>query len=203
MNKKIIKEIWINLNWIRTIFILIGYFFITNKEILRLDIEENMIRRDGSNNNDSVLKKMNYLMACYPEFRNVFFYRMAKNNIILSKILEKIYMPQRNLYITADKIGTGLVVYHGFSTIIYAKQIGKNCTIYQQVTIGKTNDIPTIGDNVTICPGAIVIGGICIGNNSIIGAGSVITKDIPQNSVVVGNPAFIIRQNGEKVRIKL
>lgn len=57
MNKKIIKEIWINLNWIRTIFILIGYFFITNKEILRLDIEENMIRRDGSNNNDSVLKK--------------------------------------------------------------------------------------------------------------------------------------------------
>lgn len=40
MNKKTIKEIWINLNWIRTIFILIGYFFITNKEVLRLDIEE-------------------------------------------------------------------------------------------------------------------------------------------------------------------
>ena len=53
---------------------------------------------------------------------------------------------------------------------------------------------PTIGDNVTIYAGACVIGGIKIGNNVVIGANAVVTKDIPDNSVVVGNPAKTIKK---------
>lgn len=72
--------------------------------------------------------------------------------------------------------------------------IGKNCVIYQNVTIGQEhNALPKIGDNVQIYAGAILIGDITIGNNVMIGAGSVVTKSIPDNAVVVGNPAKIIK----------
>lgn len=86
---------------------------------------------------------------------------------------------------------------HGLNGIIvsqYAK-IGKNCIIYHQVTIGAKEDkyAPIIGDNVTIYPHAIIIGGIKIGNNAVIGAGAVVTKDVLENAVVAGNPAKIIK----------
>ncbi|MEZ2718727.1 serine O-acetyltransferase EpsC [Niallia circulans] len=88
---------------------------------------------------------------------------------------------------------TGIVI--GEGTII-----GKNVCIYQHVTIGssgKKNELreyPHIGDNVTIYAGAKIIGGIKIGDNSIIGANSVVNKDIPANSVAVGIPAKIINK---------
>ena len=59
------------------------------------------------------------------------------------------------------------------------------------------------GDNVTIMPNSVVTGGITIGNNVTIGAGSVVLKSVPDNCLVVGNPARIIKLNGEKVDIKL
>ena len=77
-------------------------------------------------------------------------------------------------------------------------KIGRNCTIWQNVTIGdkcsKTNNgtYPTIGDNVQIFAGSIIVGGITIGNNAVIGAGTVVLKDVPENATVVGNPARII-----------
>ena len=79
-------------------------------------------------------------------------------------------------------------------------KIGKNCMIFQNVTIGqgkyskkhKTN-VPVIGDNVTIYANAVIIGGIVIGNNAVIGAGSIVLKDVEANTTVVGNPARVIR----------
>ena len=79
-------------------------------------------------------------------------------------------------------------------------KFGKNCVIFQNVTIGDNcsgkseNKYPTIGDNVVIYANAVVIGGITIGDNAVIGAGAIVTKDVPQNTIVVGNPAKIIKE---------
>lgn len=92
-----------------------------------------------------------------------------------------------------------MFIQHGFATVIGAEKIGKHCFINQQVTIGYNGDkAPIIGDNVTITCGAKVIGGIHIGDNCIIGANSVVVKDIPSNSTVVGVPGRIIKKNGNK-----
>ncbi len=86
--------------------------------------------------------------------------------------------------------------------MIAAKSIGSNAWINQQVTIGYKDDTsaPIIGNNVSICAGAIVLGNINVGNNSTIGANAVITKDVPEESVVIGSKAFIIK-NVEKTCI--
>ena len=81
--------------------------------------------------------------------------------------------------------------------------VGKGATLFQQVTIGiKDYDhgldkVPTLADNVTVGAGAKVLGPIKIGNNVTIGANAVVTKDIPDNAVVVGNPGKIIKYKEE------
>jgi len=105
------------------------------------------------------------------------------------------------LYINTRDVGPGLVLRHGFSTIIAAKKIGKNCTIFQQVTVGFLGyGSPTIGDNVVITAGAKVLGNIRVGDNSKVGANAVVVKDVPENCTVVGSPAFIVRRNGVKTK---
>ena len=94
-----------------------------------------------------------------------------------------------------------MCVYHGYATVIQANSIGSQCSIWQNVTIGRrpqrghTIDAPTIGNDVKIYTGAIVIGDIKVGNNVSIGAGSVVIKDVPDNAIVVGNPARIVGYN--------
>lgn len=86
---------------------------------------------------------------------------------------------------------------HGLNGIIVSHHaiIGKNCKIYHQVTIGQDIEgiAPIIGDNVTIFPGAKIIGNVKIGNNAIVGAGSVVTKSFGDNCIVAGVPARIIK----------
>lgn len=73
-------------------------------------------------------------------------------------------------------------------------QIGKGCTIYQEVTIGQNKGkYPIIGDNVIIYPGAKVIGDIKVGSNAIIGANAVVTADVPDNAIVAGIPAKVLK----------
>ena len=97
------------------------------------------------------------------------------------------------------KIGKGTKLgYAGIGVVIHANCIiGENCSIAQQVTIGGGNSkykgVPTIGNNVRISKGAIVFGGITIGNNVTVGANAVVNKPVPDNAVVAGVPAKIIR----------
>ncbi|HEY4874763.1 MAG TPA: hypothetical protein VIH86_04270 [Puia sp.] len=99
------------------------------------------------------------------------------------------------------KIGKNLSLYHGQTLIINNKTIiGKNCTLRHGTTIGTKKLIdgsfsagPVLGDNVDVGCNVCIIGGIKIGNNVIIGAGSIVIKDIPSNAIVAGNPAKIIK----------
>jgi len=95
-------------------------------------------------------------------------------------------------------IGPGLYIGH-FGTIIISGgcRIGANCNLSQGVTLGvkaggSHPGFPVIGNNVYIGPGAKIIGGITIGDNCVIGANSVVTKDFPPNSVIAGVPAKVI-----------
>lgn len=127
------------------------------------------------------------------EYRSLIYYRIGR----LSNLIKWLAPGQYALFINCRNIKKGLVIQHGHSTRIGAISIGEGCQIWHNVTIGTnkshSGNLPTIGNNVKICAGAIVIGNITIGDNSIIGAGSVVVKSVPANCVVVGNPAKIIK----------
>ncbi|NRD77507.1 serine O-acetyltransferase [Bacillus sp. BRMEA1] len=104
------------------------------------------------------------------------------------------------------KIGRRFFIDHGMGVVVGETcEIGDNVTIYQGVTLGGTGKEkgkrhPTIKDNVLISTGAKVLGSITIGENSKIGGGSVVLKEVPPNSTVVGIPGRVVIQDG--VRIK-
>jgi len=99
----------------------------------------------------------------------------------------------------ACRIGPGLFIPHTYGTVIGAFSIGANATIFQGATLGAKylafdfhySSRPILGDNVTIGSGAKVLGGISLGSNSIVGANSVVLKDVPSDCLVVGIPAMI------------
>ena len=93
-------------------------------------------------------------------------------------------------------IGEGtFITYHGLGVVIHKNAVrGKNCCIRQHVTIaGGRGGIPTIGDNVEINAGAVIVGPVHIGNYVRIGANAVVIQDIPDNCTVVGVPAKVVR----------
>ncbi|ALZ77062.1 serine O-acetyltransferase [Rheinheimera sp. F8] len=97
-------------------------------------------------------------------------------------------------------IGEGTVFgYGGIGVVIHKRAvIGKNCIIGSNVTIGgrsRSRDVPLIGDNVYIATGAKILGAIKIGNNVVIGANAVVIQDVPDNCVVAGVPAKVIKEN--------
>ena len=136
-----------------------------------------------------------YYIANLPEYRSVLYLRLG----ILGKIIGIILPAERQLYIRckSKNIEGGLVINHGHSTRINADHIGKNCHIFQNVTIGTrgSNKHCTIGDNVIIGTGAVVLGNIKIGNNVKIGANATVVKSIPDNSTVVPASPRIIENN--------
>jgi len=97
-------------------------------------------------------------------------------------------------------VGKNLIFYHGQGLVVnYKTIIGDNCVLRNGVTIGHKllpngilSNCPRIGDNVDIGANVCIIGDISIGNNVIIGAGAVVVKNVPDNSVAVGNPARIL-----------
>ena len=127
-------------------------------------------------------------------FRSVFYYRIGPVlNLFISW-----YRPGDKYFCIpfSTKIGGGLKYAHPYSTILNAESIGDNFCCVHCTTIGKKPEgRPRIGNNVTCGCNVTIIGDISIGNNVTIGAGSVVVKNIPDNAVVVGNPARIIKYN--------
>lgn len=203
---KFIKRLFYLLISILNIPLLILFILSRNKKIIKLDI----IRWSNiaGYTNDSYLINLLLLLSTRSQFRNLYYYRI-KNDYILLEILMYLfkifYKELSTLMIYTENIGPGLFIQHGICTIISAKSIGENCWINQQVTIGFNAKLesPIIGNNVIIAPGAKVIGGVIIGDNVTIGANAVVVKNVPDNCIVGGVPANIIRRNGLRVNEKL
>ncbi len=102
------------------------------------------------------------------------------------------------------KIGSGFYIGHFGGIVVSGRSvIGKNCNISQCVTLGQANrgknkGWPVIGDNVYIGPGAKIVGKVKVGNNVAIGANCVVTRDAPDNAVVVGIPGEVISYKGSQ-----
>lgn len=134
-----------------------------------------------------------------PEYISVLYARLQTAGRLVSWM-----GPKYPFKMSTKVIGGGIYIDHPHYTHLNAEMIGRDFKTKHNVTIGNNRGgIPTIGDNVFVGVGAVVVGKIKIGNNVQIGANAVVTKDVPDNAVVVGNPAYIIRLNGEKVNIKL
>jgi len=131
------------------------------------------------------------LMTWEPQYRNVFYHRTGMQGRLLSILCR----PMASLGLgRRTKIGPGLKIWHGDGTFVSADEIGKNCTIYHQVTIGRLNlEHPTaIGNNVTVYAGAKVLGRVKVGDNAIIAANSLVISDVPPNVTVMGVPAVVV-----------
>ncbi|WP_293729478.1 hypothetical protein [uncultured Phascolarctobacterium sp.] len=132
------------------------------------------------------------------------FYRIERwlylhNLIIFAKIIRGVIFFLYNSFIPYScLIGAGTTFgYKGMGVVIHSRAvIGKNCKIAQQVTIGGRSgiyEVPVIGDNVYLGAGCKVLGNVIIGNNVVVGANAVVIRSVPDNAVVAGVPAKIVK----------
>lgn len=171
--------IMIVFNAIRCIPHFIVFYSHKNKSLIKADIIRGLDNMERSYN---VHFGLLFLLSFCREFRNLFYYRTRPYSFFLNYICRS----QSTLFIQTKTIGEGLRIMHGFATAIGAESIGKNCTIYQQVTIGGTDDgAPIIKDNVQIFAGAIIFGKVTIGNNVTIGANATVYTNVPDNASVL------------------
>ncbi len=172
-----------------------------------------VIRRDiqAARERDPASRSTPEILFCYPGVHSVWFHRIAhwfwtRRFLFLGRFVSHL-----NRFLTGVEIhpgarlGPGLFIDHGMGVVIgETTEVGENVTIYQGVTLGgtslaRTKRHPTIGNNVVIGAGAKILGPFTVGDNSKIGSGSVVTKKVPPDSVVVGVPGRVIYQAGKKV----
>ncbi len=159
-------------------------------------------------NRDPAAKSKLIVILTYPGVKAVFFHRIANFFSIAKLDLLARMISQFSRFLTGieihpkAKIGENLFIDHGMGVVIgETSEIGNNVTIYHMVTLGgispsiESNEQrnvkrhPTLKDNVVVGSGAQVLGPIEVGKNAKIGANAVVTKDVPENAVMVGIPA--------------
>ena len=147
----------------------------------------------------------------YPSFKVMMHYRFAhrlyqKGHYFLARWVSQRAARKTGIEIhPGAQIGDGLFIDHGLGVIIGETTIiGNNVTLYQGVTLGGTGKEhgkrhPTIQDNVMISAGAKVLGSFTVGENSKIGAGSVVLEEVPPNCTVVGVPGRIVKRDNQVI----
>ena len=155
--------------------------------------------------------KTNAEVFLYPSFWAVLLYRIAhafynNKNYFIARFISQFAARKTGIEIhPGARIGKGFFIDHGTGVVVGETTIiGDNVTLYQGVTLGGTGKEhgkrhPTIGNNVMISVGAKVLGSFKIGDNSKIGAGSVVLQEIPPNSTVVGVPGRVVKRNDVRV----
>jgi serine O-acetyltransferase len=157
---------------------------------------------------DPAAKSKLSLVLTYPGVKAVFFHRLANFFSVAKFDLVARIISQFSRFLTGieihpgAKIGKNLFIDHGMGVVIgETSEIGNNVTIYHMVTLGgispsiNSNDQrhikrhPTLKDNVVVGSGAQILGPVIVGKNSKIGANAVVTKDVPENAVMIGIPA--------------
>lgn len=147
----------------------------------------------------------------YPSFKAMLHYRVAhklykKKHYFLARWVSQRAARKTGIEIhPGATIGKGLFIDHGIGVVIgETAEIGDNVTLYQGVTLGGTGKEkgkrhPTVGSNVMISAGAKVLGSFTIGDNSKIGAGSVVLSEVPPNSTVVGVPGRVVKRDNVRI----
>lgn len=147
----------------------------------------------------------------YPSFHAILWHRVAHKLYCHKCFLFARLISQLSAHFTGieihpgAKIGRGLFIDHGHGVVIGETAIlGDNVTLYQGVTLGGTGKEhgkrhPTIGNNVMISAGAKVLGSFTVGDNSKIGAGSVVLHEVPPNSTVVGVPGRVVKRDNVRI----
>ena len=151
------------------------------------------------------------VLVCYPGLHILYLHRLAhwfwnRNLKTLGRAISHIGRFLTGIEIhPGARLGQGLFIDHGTGVVIgETTEIGEDVTIYQGVTLGGTSlekkkRHPTIGNGVVIGAGATILGPIRVGDNSRIGSGSVVVKEVPPNSLVVGVPGQVIYRDGKRV----
>jgi len=162
---------------------------------------------------DPAAKSTVEILVCYSGLHALWFYRvdhwMWKHGLrLLARMISQFAKMLTGIEIhPAAQIGRRLFIDHGMGVVIGETAIiGDDVTMYQGVTLGGTGKEkgkrhPTIGSEVVIGSGAKVLGNIRVGDRCRIGAGSVVLRDVPDDSTVVGVPGHIVFRNGERVVI--
>lgn len=156
------------------------------------------------NERDPAARNLLEILINYPGFHAVLWHRIASSfwNLglkLIARLISNIFRTLTGIEIhPGAKIGNGFFIDHGMGVVIgETSEIGDNVTIYQGVTLGGVSANPgkrhpTIGSNVTIGAGSKILGPLNIGENTKIGANSVVINDIPNNSTVVGVPGRVV-----------
>jgi serine O-acetyltransferase len=174
-----------------------------------------LIREDVANvvEHDPAAKSSLEVFLCYSGLHAVWFYRMNHwmwnhGLFLLARMLSQAARFLTGIEIhPGAKIGRRLFIDHGNGVVIGETAIvGDDVTLYQGVTLGGTGKEhgkrhPTLEDNVVVGGGAKILGNITVGKNCRIGAGSVVLRNVPDNSTVVGVPGHIIFREGKRVVI--
>lgn len=135
-----------------------------------------------------------YNMIWAKEYRSLVLHRLHGNPLRFA-LVRLLFKPLESIYLNmpCESIGGGLYLQHGFATIIAARSVGARCSINQQVTVGfNGSKCPEIGNDVTICAGAIIVGDVSVGDGATVGAGAVVVNDVPSGATVVGVQAHIV-----------
>ena len=174
-----------------------------------------LIREDVANvmDHDPAAKSRLEVFLCYAGLHAVWFYRINHwfwnhEFLLLARWLSQMARWLTGIEIhPGAKIGRRLFIDHGMGVVIGETSIvGDDVTLYQGVTLGGTGKEhgkrhPTLEENVVVGGGAKILGNITIGKNCRIGAGSVVLRDVPEDSTVVGVPGHIVFREGKRVVI--